>query len=227
MRVKETLVNIQPTSLLLVIALFAITFFLTKWVLDHLGKTASEAGAKSPAGQARLFLLRMATLVLCPLALALLLIRIPSLFFAGTSDDVPSLRGIADFAYVQLLWSLPSGAFYACVLGWPERKVSVRRVVAYCLSIAAVFLLLATITDIDRVFDIAGVLAQLVSGIVPFSAGSAASGIVVHVSPSGFNADWSKYARPARGLILTMALCVIYVIALSMKWRHRSGVAPV
>jgi hypothetical protein len=95
------------------------------------------------------------------------------------------------------------------------------------MAIAAISLLSATITDIDRVSDIAGVLAQLVSGIVPLSAGSAASGIVVHVSPSGFDADWSKYARPARGLILTMALRVVYVLALSMKWRRRSGVSSV
>jgi hypothetical protein len=227
MRARKTVVNIQLTGLLQIIALFAITFFLTRWVLDYLGKTVSETDAKSPASQARLFLLRMVALVLCPLALTLLLVWVPSVLFAGASESAPSLRRIVDFTYVQLLWAMPSGAFYALVMSWPDRKVSVRRVVTYCFSIAAISLLLATVMGIDRVSDVAGVLAQLVSGILPLSAGSAASGIVVNVSPSGFDADWSTYARPARGLILTMALCVVYVMALSMKWRQRRGASSV
>lgn len=216
---------IQLSGLLQTIALFALTFFLTKRTLDHLEKTFSETSAKSLASEARLFSFRMATLVLCPLALTLLLIWAPSLIFADASDGAPSLRHIVDFTYVQLLWAMPSGAFYALVISWPDRKISVRRIVTYSLSIAALFLLLATVMDIDRVSVVAGVLAQLVSGIFPFSVGAAASGIAVHVSPSGFEVDWSKYARPARGLILTTVLCFVYVMAVAMKSRHHRATA--
>jgi hypothetical protein len=199
--------NIQATSIGILLVLCALSALASMSMIRAVDVSFAPTERRSLGGRVLVFGLRAGALLACPVVLSVIVeLLSPSRTALGHNN-------MADLAIAQFLWTAPSATFYAAILGWPNRSRSVLATVRFAVLTAIALFALAWATASDGLSYLSGLVSQLVVGVLPFSSGLASRGMQIDVGQGV--AAWAGYIDIARGVVATVLLCAIYLVAVA------------
>jgi hypothetical protein len=160
-------------------------------------------------------------LALLPLAASIVVFFLPTIgraIFVGGNPVSASLYELAKFVGAQFVWSLPSACFY--VLGtrlWGKR-FTLRKVMLSALAAFAVCAIVVIVTGSAFPQLAAGLVAQIVAGILPLSVTSSFPPVV----SIGVDGIWRGFGGTMPSITRAGCLCAGIVLAYAYL-KHRLG----
>jgi hypothetical protein len=136
-------------------------------------------------------------------------------FFSG--DATSALGQVGAFATAQLIWSAPSACFYVLGTRLLRERFSLRKVVRYALLSLCALGLVALVSRSGVPQFAAGIVAQVVAGLLPMSALSA---LPAKIS-IGIDGGSTRFYEDSISLGRASCLCVVIALGyLLLKLSH-------
>jgi hypothetical protein len=200
--------NISPAFLLATIALYGLCVAVAVGMILRLRDRARNRGALGMSLVLAVFR-DVVVLAALPILASIAAFFLPSFaypFFGGA--DPAGLREIGAFAVAQGVWSVPSACFYVLGTRLLRERFSLRKVVVYTLASLAVLGVASVESRSALPPFAAGVIAQVVGGVLPLSAVSALPPqVAISVDGSATTMDWDSIS-----IVRTGWLCAALVL---------------
>ena len=212
---------ISILRMLISIALYSICAATAAWYILHLSKLAPAKD--QPARRLVFSMVRdIAVLSVVPIVASIIVLFGPSVvktvLINGESASSPFSELVA-FCVAQMIWSLPSACFYVVATRLLRERFSLRKVVTSSIALFGVFAILALMSGSPWPLLAAGVVAQVVAGVLPLSVASSLPATLSITTNGGWSGvDWGSVSI-ARAACLCAAVLSGYLFLKNRRSR--------
>ena len=201
--------SISLTHLLVVLVLYAVCAGTAVWYVLRLRKLTTR---HSTTNELVVTILRdTAVLALLPIAASIVVFFLPSVIHAALVGDGPTSPRpdeLAGFFYAQLIWSLPSACFYVLGTRLLGQRFTLRKVMLAAVALLAICAVLALATGSALPQYVAGLVAQVVAGVLPLSVTSSFPATISIRTDGG----WGGFNGATTSIVRAGCLCAAVVL---------------
>ncbi len=224
--------SISWAQLAITMVLYGGCVALTAWLLSRIKRRAVEGDELSISTAWRVGV-EIAAVTILPVVVAVVLLLVPDALGATSTEHGDVANAFAEVlraALAQTIWSFPSACFYVAAARLLGDGLSLFRVFGYAIALFLALGAIALLGHFSTPIKAAELIAQVVGGILPLSAGASIPATFhIQAATGAFTVDWNAISA-VRALVLCGLILISYfamhVWQLRLSSRHAAKGLP-